>query len=300
MSKVIFVVGGGIGNIVQATPAIQASAAEGHLVDLQLHCNSSNDVREIFSIPSVRKIFLLKEGVDGPYDHQLNGPFTPGERLPAKDHYRTKIHYAQHIPETEIYYDLAKHIGVKTPMPDITINIGQTGVAPEHKDTVAIYPGSKPNWSMKRWDKYDFLANKFKHVTIVGKQEDFISHGNPAWIKRKWTWSKHVAFYSGSLQAVAYYISKCKMFIGNDGGLAHVAAATKIPTFVLFGPTSTVKNKPFAKNAHVVAIDLPCRPCQYKKGKQIFNANKFDCPYHMKCMVDMSVDFVLNKIKEFS
>ena len=39
-----------------------------------------------------------------------------------------------------------------------------------------------------------------------------------------------------------------------------------------------------------------CHECQFKEGEQIFGQNKSDCPLHMKCMKDMSVDYVLSKI----
>ena len=48
--KVLIILGGGIGNIVQATPAIQAIASEKWTVDLKLECNSSRDVFEIFKL----------------------------------------------------------------------------------------------------------------------------------------------------------------------------------------------------------------------------------------------------------
>jgi len=70
--NILFVLGGGIGNIVQATPAIQATASEGHKVDLKLCCNSSNDM-DIFMIPGVRSVFVEKNP-EIEYDFQLNGP----------------------------------------------------------------------------------------------------------------------------------------------------------------------------------------------------------------------------------
>jgi ADP-heptose:LPS heptosyltransferase len=296
--KVLVVLGGGIGNIVQATPAIKLIASAGHIVDLRLFCNSTKDVKDIFKIPSVRKIFIRLEDQNAEkYDVQLNGPFTPGKKFPAKRHLKTRTNYAQHKEEAKVYADLADQIGIKwRQMPAIEINPGKHGPEPKHEDTVAIYPGSKPDWAMKRWDKYDQLASKFKHVTLVGTPSDIDSHGNPAWIKKPWKWPSNVSRFHGTLKEAAHYISKCKIFVGNDGGLAHVAGGCGIPTFVLFGPTSVIKNKPFGPNAHAVAISLKCRPCQFKKGKQYFRERGNDCPFHMKCMKDMSVDFVYNEI----
>lgn len=299
MKTVLLVLGGGIGNIVQATPTIKSIAESGYIVDLLLHCNSSKDIKDIFSIPQVRSVFL-NQPEKRKYDYQLRGPFTPGIIHNAEKNLRSRVNYAQHIPEAEVYYDLAKQIGINRPMGDVTINVGNSGPMPELPgETVAIYPGSKINWAMKRWDKYDNLSNHFKSVLLVGAKTDIRGHGNPAWIKKKWNWPNHVKVQIGTLQETAYAISKCKMFIGNDGGLAHVAAATGIPTFVIFGPSSVVKNKPYSKRAHAIHIDIPCRPCQFKKGpdgKDIFGDNKATCPFDLKCLRNLEVDHVLGEI----
>jgi hypothetical protein len=298
MKNLLFKLGGGIGNIIQATPAINAAHSEGWNVDLMLHCNSTNDVLQIFNIPAVRKIYLPGRPPKGTYDVQLNGPFVPGKKFTKKT-LRSRVFYAQHTPEAEVYYDLVKQIGVKTPMKKIEINIGKKGRKPKFSNSVAIYPGSKSNWAMKRWDKYDQLATKLPHVMVVGTKQDIHSHGNPTWITKPWQWPKDkTEFFLGTLREVAYAISHCKYFIGNDGGLAHIAAATGIPTFVLFGPSSHVKNKPYADNAHVIGIDLPCRPCQFRKtATPIFDGNKANCNNNMRCMRNMTAAYVLKRVK---
>lgn len=297
MKKVVFVLGGGIGNIVQATPAVKSVAKSGYCVDLYLQCNSSNDLN-IFKLKCVNKIITSRPF--DLYDFQLNGPFTGDTSLNSKKSIKSRIDYAQNNPEVEVYYDLAKQMGIKLPMESVEINIGKKGPKIDSK-TVAIYPGSKPDWAMKRWDKYDLLSSHFKNVLVIGTKEDINSHGNPTWIKRKWNWPKHVKFFSGKLQEAAYAISQCKMFIGNDGGLSHVAAATGVPTFVLFGPSSIVKNKPFSPICQAITTMLPCSPCQFKKsidGTPIFGPKKCDCPFDIKCMKDMTVDFVINQISK--
>tara|TARA_Y100000034_G_scaffold86053_1_gene103153 strand:- start:262 stop:1173 length:912 start_codon:yes stop_codon:yes gene_type:complete len=294
--KVLIILGGGIGNIVQATPAIQAIASEKWTVDLKLECNSSRDVFEIFKLSCIRDIV---KKVTESYDYQLNGPFTSGQRHKCKVFIRPSLYYAQHIPEARIYFSMAVQMGITAKLPNAKIVVPKSGYNPP-KGSIAIYPGSKHNWAMKRWDKYDKLAEKFKHVVIVGTKGDIESHGHPTWIKNPWKWPKNVEFYHGTLAEQAYTISQCDMFIGNDGGLSHVAAATGIPTFILFGPSSNIKNKPFTKKSWAISIDLPCRPCQFTKGtdgKQVFDGGKSTCPLSMKCMSDMSVDYVFNKIK---
>jgi ADP-heptose:LPS heptosyltransferase len=297
--KVLMILGGGIGNIVQATPAIQAIASEKWIVDLKLECNSSKDIYEIFNLPCVRNI--IKGEVTEEYTYQLNGPFTSGKKYNCQKTIRPNMNYAQHIPEAKIYFSMAIQMGITAKLPDAKIIVPSSGYDPP-KGSVAIYPGSKHNWAMKRWDKYDELAKEFKHVVLVGTKKDITSHGDPTWIKNPWKWPKNVETYQGTLAEQAYTISKCDIFIGNDGGLGHVAAATGIPTFILFGPSSNIKNKPFTKHSYVIAMDLECRPCQFVKlnGKSIFDGGKSNCPHEMKCMKDMSVDYVLKRIKEIT
>lgn len=298
--RVLFVLGGGIGNIIQATPAIKAVALERHKVDLLLHCNSSREVQNILSIPAVSDIFCGNNTPKNEYYYQANGPFTPVVKYKAKHFIKPQISYANHIPEAEVYYNLAQQMGVTISMPETEVAKIKEGPCPKHKNTIAIYPGSKPNWAMKRWDKYDKLAERFDHVAVIGTKEDINSHGNPSWIKKEWRWPEHVDFVTGSLKDMVHFLYRCKAFIGNDGGLAHVAAATKIPTFVIFGPSSHIKNKPYTNNAYVVGADIHCRPCQFKTGpdgQQIFAANKASCLYGMQCMSNLTVDDVLDQIK---
>jgi len=301
--SVLFVLGGGIGNIIQATPAIRIASVDWN-VDVLLHCNSTSDLK-IFDIPEIHKLYV-NTAPRLNYEYQLNGPFTPGKKHKANKVCKSRIHYAQHIPEANVYLDLVAQMGMKIDeIPHTKINIGIKGPYPKNHETVTIYPGSKYEWSMKRWDKYDELAKHFDNVVVVGTHNDIHSNGKLPWFTKQWHWPKNTEFFSGTLQEAAFIISKCKMFVGNDGGLAHVAAATSVPTFILFGPSSTVKNKPPVPNAKVIAMDIPCRPCQFRtefpgSKKQIFGANKNDCEHHMKCLRDLSVRNVLKQIKSYS
>ena len=47
-----------------------------------------------------------------------------------------------------------------------------------------------------------------------------------------------------SLPEVAACLARCALFVGNDSGLMHLAAAAGTPTLGLFGPTSAAEYAP--------------------------------------------------------
>ena len=55
-----------------------------------------------------------------------------------------------------------------------------------------------------------------------------------------------------SLPEAAACLERCALYIGNDSGLMHLAAATGIPTLGLFGPTSAAEYAPAGRRTAVV------------------------------------------------
>ena len=69
-------------------------------------------------------------------------------------------------------------------------------------------------------------------------------------------------------------IGECDVFVSNDSGLMHVAAALHTPLVALFGSTDHIATGPFSDNATVVRKPLSCSPCR-----------KTHCPEkHFRCM----------------
>ncbi|MGH9846906.1 MAG: glycosyltransferase family 9 protein, partial [Blastocatellia bacterium] len=65
----------------------------------------------------------------------------------------------------------------------------------------------------------------------------------------------------GELVAV---VADAKLFVGNDSGPAHIAAAVKTPVVVLFGPASSVRWRPWkigGAPAELVQNHFACNPC---------------------------------------
>lgn len=58
----------------------------------------------------------------------------------------------------------------------------------------------------------------------------------------------------------AAWLARAALYVGNDSGLTHLAAAAGIPTLALFGPGLPARYRPWGKNAaYLIAKDDPAR-----------------------------------------
>lgn len=82
-------------------------------------------------------------------------------------------------------------------------------------------------------------------------------------------------------------INKCDIIIANDSGPMHISAALGKPTLGIFGPTNPKAHGPFSpKSTYVIKENLHCIIC-----------NKLVCPFGHECMLELSVDEVIEKLE---
>jgi heptosyltransferase-2 len=71
------------------------------------------------------------------------------------------------------------------------------------------------------------------------------------------------------LPAAARILKTASVFVGNDSGLMHLAAALGCPTVGVFGSSSPDWTAPLGSNTRVVfPAGFPCRPCYRKTCNQ--------------------------------
>jgi heptosyltransferase-3 len=104
-------------------------------------------------------------------------------------------------------------------------------VQPRARTAVAIHPGSgssRKNWPLARFTEVArSLESEGEEVAwIVGPAEAEIALPSDA---RAWR--------DLNLHALAASLARCRLYIGNDSGVTHLAAACGCPTIVLFGAT---------------------------------------------------------------
>jgi heptosyltransferase-2 len=67
-----------------------------------------------------------------------------------------------------------------------------------------------------------------------------------------------------SLRVTMALLQRCSLFVGNDSGIMHLAAAAGIPLVALFGPQSPVKFGPWSERSAVIYKKFNCSPCRQK------------------------------------
>ena len=76
-------------------------------------------------------------------------------------------------------------------------------------------------------------------------------------------------------------LSLCHLFIGNDSGAMHVAAAVGLPVVAIFGPTDPLGTAPVTLKFSIVQEKPHCSPCFLRR-----------CPIDHRCMRAISPDMV--------
>src|SRR3989344_1350539 len=104
-----------------------------------------------------------------------------------------------------------------------------------------------------------------------------------------------------NLNQLFYLVSKCRLFIGNDSGPMHIAAAQGIKTLGLFGPNLPVRFGPYGKGNIGLYKGYNCA---YSPCINVHKGQVPDCMYpknsndYQKCMKNISVDDALKEVEK--
>lgn len=93
-----------------------------------------------------------------------------------------------------------------------------------------------------------------------------------------------------SIPEIIALASMSRLFIGNDSGIAHIAAAVGTPPVVIFGSSNRDHWGPWSEGpSKMVYRTFDCQPCAG------FRCEKFGSP---RCILEVSPDQVLNAVDE--
>ena len=162
------------------------------------------------------------------------------------------------------------------------------------KPTLGINPGATYG-SAKRWYPNEFakvaitLASKYDIVIFGGPAETDIANDiEKELIKNGITNYQNLAGKT-TIPELIEKIAGLDLFITNDSGPMHIAAAYKTKTIAIFGPTKFTETNQWNndKNGLIVTKNLECAPCM-----------KRSCPLkHHNCMKEITADDVLKAVE---
>jgi predicted lipopolysaccharide heptosyltransferase III len=147
--------------------------------------------------------------------------------------------------------------------PEAAVRVDQrlAGAGLDGKKFALIHPAAA--FATKQWATENFarvieyLAEKgFAPVAIAAPSEsaliqDLISASSVA-----------ITTFALSLPEVTALAARSDLFVGNDSGIAHIAAAVETPSVVIFGSSNVAHWRPWNRSAaEVVFEEMPCQPC---------------------------------------
>jgi ADP-heptose:LPS heptosyltransferase len=182
----------------------------------------------------------------------------PGDKIHTVEH-RIEQFYATGLPRGPI--PPARVYPQQDARAAIAKKLAEKGVASNTKYAV-IHPGAK--YFTKRWalDNFIVLAQWLKRdhaiapVFSAGAMEKEILGE-----LHKKCGQEFALLDSLDLRELIALIAGARIFIGNDSGPAHLAAAAACPVVAIFGSSSSVHWAPWQTAHRVVQNDFPCNPC---------------------------------------
>ena len=160
---------------------------------------------------------------------------------------------------------------------------------------LGIHPGgrgSMKNWPLERFVELISLAiEAFNMKCLI-----FGGPGQAAdvkWIAEHVNSNRAVCAITPDFRTLAAGASLCDVFVGNDGGPVHIAAAVGTPTVAIFGPTSETIYGPLGRRARVVRKPVACAPCTTPWRKM---RRAEECA----CLERLTVEEVLKAMREVS
>lgn len=193
-----------------------------------------------------------------------------------------KVVYQRGLHEVERNLELARKLGISGGewRPELFVSqrteekatqfFSQEGLSPAEL-IVGLNPGSI--WATKRWLPEgfarvgDMMAERLGgQVILFGSPEDIPLVNQIAGAMKN---KPVIAAGKTGLADLASFFKRCHLFITNDSGPMHIAAAVSTPVVGIFGATTpSLGFSPYSPHSVVVEIkDLACRPCGSHGGK---------------------------------
>jgi len=160
----------------------------------------------------------------------------------------------------------------------------------KNRVTVALHPGSGS--IKKAWGAHSFATlaetlrsnHRAQIIVPVGPADTTVSkdyftlmpsHGS-------------ILLHNLPLDELAAILKQCSLYVGNDSGITHLAAAVGTPVVALFGPTDPQVWGPRGGNVSILYGKRDCSPCSRQRMHECIE---------QRCLEGLSVEEVYGKVK---
>jgi heptosyltransferase II len=264
------------------------------------------DMEEYLNISSIIAFFVGKNSVG--YSHG------PRSRL-----YNKRVGYNDKQHAAQSFLDLIRALGAEYETKSLLSLrysdndkkavdklLKNSGIKKEEK-FVCVAPGAAESAKCRIWPigRYAVLCEEiiYNHKTKIifsGAQNEIELIGL---IQNKMKNKENTINAAGhlSLNQVFYLISRCKLFIGNDSGPMHIAAAMGTKTLGLFGPNLPKRFGPYGKGNIGLYKGYNC---EFSPCINVHKGQVPDCLYpkesndYQKCMKNIGVEDVLKEVEK--
>ena len=264
------------------------------------------DMEEYLNISAIISFFIGKYTIG--YSHGVRSLV-----------YSKKVKYNDKQHTSKTFFDLVKALGVKgsvkkleklnytgTDKKIVDLATKYSGIRKKHF-IIGIAPGAAESSKSRMWPKERFaeliekIFSKKRNAKVIllgANYENKLNESIINLIQNKKA-AKNTFNLAGkfTLRQTFYLISKCKLFIGNDSGPMHIAAAMNIKTIGLFGPNLPARFSPLNKKSKALYKKMPCSPCiNVHKGQVPECFYGEESRDYRKCMKAIKVKDVLKFI----
>lgn len=203
--------------------------------------------------------------------------------------------------EVEYYLNLVRHFGISgqmnaprlytTPSEDreALVRLAEHGITGSDF-VIGINPGAAYG-SAKRW--YPERFAEAGRLLAAERSAKLVVFGGPGETEIAADISRelggeclNLAGRTGVRELMAL-IRRCNLFITNDSGPMHIAAAFGVPLVAIFGSTDHTGTSPYTDKAVIVRKDVACAPCKLR-----------ECPTDHECMKAVTAEDVVTAARQ--
>jgi len=187
--------------------------------------------------------------------------------------------------DARLFSDLKRPRQPQVPVPGDSL-LASFSLVPEGERFCVLHAGSgsrRKNWPLDRFVEIGEAVRNLGKTVVWLRGPAETSLRVPA---------TGLTIDNPALPVLAAILSRTRLFLGNDSGVAHLSAAVGCRSIVLFGPSDPQVWSPRGERVRIIYKKVSCSPCHLAQTKTQ------SCD--RVCLANLSADEVLSEVIEFS